>query len=306
MLSVFLGCLRPVCVHNVASVSGLSSSCLCTQCCQCFWVVFVLCVYTMLPVFLGCRNIVCTNRTKTTQKHWQHCVHKQDEDNPETLTTLCTQTGRRQSRNTGNIVYTNRTKTTQKHWQHCVHKQGVHNVASVSGLSSSCVCTQCCQCFWVVFVLFVYTMLSVFLGCLRPVCVHNDEDKPETLATLCTQTGQRQPRNTGNIVYTHRTKTTQKHVLCVYTMLPVFLGCLRPVCVHNVASVSGLSSSCLCTQCCQCFWVVFVLFVYTMLFTSTDKIMELKLSVLNQTPCMLEYLLLYNSNLKKDKKKLNI
>ena len=32
--------------------------------------------------------------------------------------------------------------------------------------------------------------------------------------------------------------------------------------------------------------------------------MELKLSVLNQTPCMLEYLLLYNSNLKKDKKKI--
>jgi hypothetical protein len=61
MLPVFLDCLRPVCVHNVASVSGLSSSCVCTQCCQCFWVVFVLFVYTMLPVFLGCLRPVCVH-----------------------------------------------------------------------------------------------------------------------------------------------------------------------------------------------------------------------------------------------------
>ena len=48
-------------------------------------------------------------------------------------------------------------------------------------------------------------------------------------------------------------------VLClVGSMLPVFLDCLRPVsCVLNVASVSGLSLSCvLCAQCCQCFWIV--------------------------------------------------
>jgi hypothetical protein len=59
----------------------------------------------------------------------------------------------------------------------------------------------------------------------------------------------------------------------VYSMLPVSLDCLRPVsCVLNVASVSGLSSSCfLCTQCYQFLWIVFVLFlVYSMLPVSLD------------------------------------
>jgi uncharacterized membrane protein len=44
----------------------------------------------------------------------------------------------------------------------------------------------------------------------------------------------------------------------VYPMLPVSLDCLLLVsCVPNVASVSGLSSSCvLCTQYCQCLWIV--------------------------------------------------
>ena len=57
MLPVSLDCLRPVsCVPNVASVSGLSSSCvLCAQYCQCLWIVFVLCpVCPMLPVSLDC------------------------------------------------------------------------------------------------------------------------------------------------------------------------------------------------------------------------------------------------------------
>ena len=56
-----LDCLRHVsCVPNVASVSGLSSSCvLCTQCCQCLWIVFVMClVYLMLPVSLDCPFLI--------------------------------------------------------------------------------------------------------------------------------------------------------------------------------------------------------------------------------------------------------
>jgi hypothetical protein len=48
-------------------------------------------------------------------------------------------------------------------------------------------------------------------------------------------------------------------ILClVYPMLPVSQDCLHPVsCVPNVASFSGLSSSCvLCTQCCQFLGIV--------------------------------------------------
>jgi hypothetical protein len=138
---------------------------------------------------------------------------KQGEDNPETLATLgAYDTGRRQPRDTGNIRYIrHRAKTTQRHWQHYVHT------------------TQ-------------------------------GEDNPETLATLGTyDTGRTQPRDTGNIRYRrHRAKTTQRHwqclcVVCVlcrmHLMLPVSLGCLRPVSyVPNVASVSGLSSLCVvCT-----------------------------------------------------------
>jgi hypothetical protein len=61
MLPVSLDCRRPVSrVPNVASFSGLSSSCVsCTQCCQFLWIVFVLClVYPMLPVSLDCRRPV--------------------------------------------------------------------------------------------------------------------------------------------------------------------------------------------------------------------------------------------------------
>jgi hypothetical protein len=61
MLPVSLDCLRHVsCIPNVASVSGLSSSCvLCTQCCQCLWIVFVMClVYLMLPVSLDCPFLI--------------------------------------------------------------------------------------------------------------------------------------------------------------------------------------------------------------------------------------------------------
>jgi hypothetical protein len=49
--------LCPVsCVPDVATVSGLSLSCvLCTRCCHCLWIVFVLClVYPMLPLSLDC------------------------------------------------------------------------------------------------------------------------------------------------------------------------------------------------------------------------------------------------------------
>jgi hypothetical protein len=53
---VFLLCLFSSCAPSVASVSGLSLSCvLCSQCCQCLWIVFVLClVLPVLPVSLDC------------------------------------------------------------------------------------------------------------------------------------------------------------------------------------------------------------------------------------------------------------
>jgi uncharacterized protein YhhL (DUF1145 family) len=159
------------------------------------------------------------HRTKTIHRHRQHWVHKtQDEDNPETLTTLGTpDTGRRQSRDTDNIGYTrHRTPTIQ------------------SVLSSSCVlCTQCCQCLWIVVVLcLVYPMLPVSLDCLRPVsCVPNvvSVSGLSSSCVLCTQCcqclwivfvlclvypmlGRRQPRDTDNIGYTrHRTTTIQRH-----------------------------------------------------------------------------------------------
>jgi hypothetical protein len=122
---VFILCL---CVPNVASVSGLSSSCvfvypmlpahldclrpvsLYTQCYQGFGTVFALGRYT--------GNIGYTRHgTKTVQIHWEHWVYKdtgrrqsrytgnigytktQDEDSPDTLATMGTQdTGRRQTK----------------------------------------------------------------------------------------------------------------------------------------------------------------------------------------------------------------
>jgi hypothetical protein len=147
------------------------------------------------------------------------------------------------------------------------------NVTCVSGLSSSCVLlTQCCLCLWIVFVLCLVPNVACVSG-LSSFCVlcaqcylclwivhrqhwvnkTKDEDNPETQVTLGKQdTGRRQSRDTGNIVF----------VLClVYPMLPVSLDCLRPVsCLPNVACVFGLSSSCvLFTQCCLCLWIVFVL-----------------------------------------------
>jgi hypothetical protein len=106
MLPVVLDCLRPVsCVSNVASGSGLSSSCvLCVQCCQWFWIVFVLCpVYPMLSVSLDClrpvscvSNVVsgsglsirfsltfiednkCVIRSRKLNDIQNHCQHKKD------------------------------------------------------------------------------------------------------------------------------------------------------------------------------------------------------------------------------------
>jgi hypothetical protein len=56
-----LVCLRPVsCEPSVVSVSGLSSSCvLWTQCCQCLWIVFALClVNPVLSVSLDCPFLI--------------------------------------------------------------------------------------------------------------------------------------------------------------------------------------------------------------------------------------------------------
>jgi hypothetical protein len=152
-------------------------------------------------------------------------------------------------------------------------------VASVSELSSSCVlCAHCWQCLWIVFIIcLVYPLLCTQDTGWRQFRdtgsnghtrhrmktiqrhwqqrAHNtqDEDNPETLATMDTQdTGWRQFRDT-RIVF----------ILClVCPLLPVFLDCFHPVsCVPIVASVSELSSSCvLCAHCCQCLWIVRCLF----------------------------------------------
>jgi hypothetical protein len=109
-----------------------------------------------------------------------------------------------------------------------------HVLCGVFGLFIFVLCTLCCQCLWVVFVLcLVYTMLPVSLGCLRLVsCVHyvssvSGLSSSFVLCTLCCQCLW--------VVF----------VLClVHTMLPVS-GCqlfIAPSsCVHYVASVSGLS-----------------------------------------------------------------
>jgi hypothetical protein len=198
-------CLRPVsCVPNVASVSRssmldcslfcLSSSCvLCTQCCQCLYIVytwlplvlfvFVLClVYPMLPVSLDRLYLIAPCFV---------CIRP----------VSC-----------------------------------VPNVASVSRssildcpmfcLSSSCVlCTQCCQCLYIVYTWLPLVLFVFVLSLVYPML-------PVSLDRL-------------------------------FLIAPCFV-CLRPVyCVPNVASVSRssildcslfcLSSSCLlCTQCCQC------------------------------------------------------
>ena len=121
-------------------------------------------------------------------------------------------------------------------------------------LSTSCVlCAQCCQCLRIVYVLcLVCPMLPVSQDCLRPVsCVPNVASVSglSSSCVLCTQCFFFQCLM---IIF----------VLClVCPMLPVSHDCLRPVsCVPNVASVSGLSLSCvLCAQCCQCLRIVFVL-----------------------------------------------
>ena len=71
-------CLCPVsCVLNVASISGLTSSCvLCPQCCQCLWIVFVLyLVSPMLPVSLDClRPVSCVLNVASVSGLSSSCV----------------------------------------------------------------------------------------------------------------------------------------------------------------------------------------------------------------------------------------
>ena len=154
-------------------------------------------------------------------------------------------------------------------------------VASDSGLSSSCVLwSQCCQWLWIIFVLcFVNPMLPVSLDYLRPVfCDPKCCQWLWIIFVLC-------------FVIPMCQWLWIIFVLCfVNPMLPVSLDYLRPVfCEPNVASVSGLSSSCatlwsqccqvsglsescvLWSQCCQWLWIIFVLcFVNPMLPVSLD------------------------------------
>jgi hypothetical protein len=86
---------------------------LCTQCCQCLWMV--------------CLSSSCVPNVASVSD-WQHWVHKT--------------TTNKQSRDTGNIGYTRRPQQIiQRHWQHWVHKDCLFVVV---------LCTQCCQCLWVV------------------------------------------------------------------------------------------------------------------------------------------------------------
>ena len=257
VLIVLLLCLvYPILAVSLGCTFCIAPSVLCTQCCQCLWV-----VYSVLP-----RRSCVPNVASVSGLYILYC--------PSVLCTQCCQCL----------------------WVvHSVlpRRSCVPNVASVSGLyilycpvglvypmlpvslgcafciAPSVVCTQCCQCLWVVHsvlprrscvpnvasvsglciphcpVGLVYPMLPVSLGCT--FCI-----VPSVLCTQCCQC-----------------------LWVVHSVLP------RRSCVPNVASVSGLciphcpvglvcpmlpvslgcafciAPSVLCTQCCQCLWVVY-------------------------------------------------
>jgi hypothetical protein len=135
----------------------------------------------------------------------------------------------------------------------------------------SCIlCTQCCQCIWVVhswlslwfsitFVLWlVYPMLPVFLGFIKNGQPRDTGNigftKHRTKGRVNQRDNQdRKPRDTGNIGWLFLWFSLSFVLCLMYSMLPVSLGCpflivplvfstLCPVSyVPNVASVSGLS-----------------------------------------------------------------
>jgi hypothetical protein len=119
-------------------------------------------------------------------------------------------------------------------------------------LSSSCVlCTQCCQCLWIVH---SWLPLRFSLTFICFVCGQSRMDNPEKLETLGTQdTGRRQTKQinvrenrSGNEEWTiqnHWQHWVHKTWLLLrFSLTFICCVCLRPVsCVPNVASVSCLS-----------------------------------------------------------------
>jgi type III secretory pathway component EscS len=122
---------------------------LCTQCCQCLWMVCLSSSY-VLNVASVSGLFVCRDNKQTTQRHWQHWVHKTTTaNNPVTLATLGTQ---------DDVLCT---QCCQCLWIVCLSSSCVLNVASVSGLF---VCRR-----------LVYPMLSVSLDGLFVVVLDDDK-----------------------------------------------------------------------------------------------------------------------------------
>jgi hypothetical protein len=112
---------------------------------------------------------------------------------------------------TVNIGYTrHRTETNKQKTQYRdTVKSGVPSVASFSGLSSSCVlCTRCCQFLWIVhfWLPLRYSLTFIYISKWNhQYTIYINEYKNKT-----------QHRETGNIGYTRRRKTKQKHnTICV-------------------------------------------------------------------------------------------
>jgi hypothetical protein len=135
MLSVSLNCLpTESCVPNVATVSELSSSwVLCTQCCQCLWIVFLLSLMCpLLLVSLDCLppesyvpNVASVSGLSSSWvlcAQWCQCLWI-----VFLLSLMCpmlpVSPRWRQTRDTGNIEHIRlRRKTIQRHWQQWAHK----------------------------------------------------------------------------------------------------------------------------------------------------------------------------------------
>ena len=131
---------------------------------------------------------------------------------------------------------------------------------SMDCMSSSCVlCTQWCQCLWIVFLRLVYPMLSVSMDCLSSSCV------------LCAQCCQclsivhsltLLPRSFICLVYSVPNIASAPRLFILYCfflyrlfvsclvcpMLPVPLDCPFSIAFSSIVYLSRV----LCAQCCQC------------------------------------------------------
>ena len=227
MLPVTLDYLRPVFCEDVASVSGLSSACvLWTQCCTVTLIIFVLCniVFNpMLPVSLDYLRPVFCEPNVASVSGLSFGVHKtQDEDNPVSLATLVFCEPNEDNASVSGTLGSQNLCSSEP------------NVASEDYWRPWVLWTQCCQ--WlaglssscVLWTQCCQCLWIIFVLCFVIIQCH-------WIIILCSQPN-----------------VARDFALCLWIQW-VF-------CEPNVASDSGLSSSCvLWTQCCQWLWIIFVL-----------------------------------------------